>query len=72
MVVLAILVLIIVAGWLYWTFWLSIPLGYALFAATFWGRREEALRHKQWAWLSAPLIALAFMALGRGLSGLFG
>ncbi len=70
MVLLAVLCLIIAAGWLDWTLWLSIPLGYALFAATFWGRYNEALKHKNSAWLVSPLIAWAFMSLGRGIAAL--
>ena len=70
MVALVILVLIIAAGWAGWTLWLAIPLGYALFAAAFWGRYEEALKHKHSAWLAAPLLALAFMGVGPGLSSL--
>lgn len=70
MVAVVILILTCVGGWLGWSLWLSIPFGYAMFAAAFWGRREEALKHAHSAWLAAPLTALAIMWLSRWIHAL--
>jgi len=67
----AILIAAVVLGWFGWSLWWSIPLGYAIFIATFWGRREEALKHTRWAWLTAPLLGLILMYVGRWAHTIF-
>ncbi len=64
MLALAIVILTVAAGWFGWSYWWAILLGYCMFAATFSGRREAALEHKNSAWLVAPLIALLLMWIG--------
>lgn len=64
--VLVLLIGTAVVGWLGWSLLWAVPLGYATFTATFWGRREEASKHFKWVWLSAPLMMLPIMLLGRG------
>lgn len=72
MLALAILIVIVAGGWLGWSYWLAIPFGYALFAATFYGRYDEALKHKNSAWLTAPATALIVMWLVWNLHSLIG
>lgn len=57
--------IILVAGWLGWTYWLVIPLGYLFYFFTFRDRPEDLARHTHMAWLIAPAFALLLMWLAR-------
>lgn len=72
MLALLILIVVLLGGWLGWSFWWSIPLGYAMFAASFVGRRDAALQHAKSAWLVAPVTALFFMWVAWGIHRLIG
>ena len=57
--------LILTSGWLGWTYWLAIPLGYLFYHFTFRYRPHDLMVHGHRAWLLAPSFALLLMWLAR-------